>query len=331
MTLSVPASTGLAPRLPAIAATVTVVLWASAFVAIRALADVFSPGAMAFLRLFAAVIVLTVIVVAVRLRDHRPIVDRLPRGGTIGLVAGYGVAWFAGYTVLLNWAERHLDAGTSALLVNVAPLLVAIFAGLFLGDGFPRPLVVGMAIGFAGVAVIAVAGGGGDGGGGLDADWLGVGLGLAAAVLYATGVLLQKFALTGVDALTATWLGALAGLVATLPFAPQAIAELADADGGALVAVFYLGIGPTAIAFTTWAYALARTRASAMAATTLVVPAIVVLLSWLLLGELPTIAGVIGGVLCLGGVVVARGLLPMPVRRPAAARIVERVHVRPGG
>jgi len=30
-----------------------------------------------------------------------------------------------GYTVVLNWAERHLDAGTAALLVNIAPILVA--------------------------------------------------------------------------------------------------------------------------------------------------------------------------------------------------------------
>jgi len=83
---------------------------------------------------------------------------------------------------------------------------------------------------------------------------------------------MQKVALRSVDAVTATWVGCAAGLVATLPFAPRAAGELADASGGAIAGVVFLGIGPTAIAFTTWAYALARTDAGRMAATTLCVP-----------------------------------------------------------
>ncbi len=47
----------------------------------------------------------------------------------------------------------------------------------------------------------------------------------------------------------------------------------------------YLGVFPTALAFTTWAYALARTTAGRMGATTYAVPALVVLMSWLALGE----------------------------------------------
>ena len=141
------------PMRIAAAAATTVVLWASAFIGIRALGDTFSPGSMAFLRLLAAVIPLTLIVMVVRLRARttgasaRPL---LPRGRALALVTAYGVAWFAGYTVLLNWAERHLDAGTAALLVNLAPILVAVAAGLFLGEGFPRHLVIGMTIAFAG-------------------------------------------------------------------------------------------------------------------------------------------------------------------------------------
>ncbi|GAA10962.1 DMT family transporter [Gordonia alkanivorans] len=315
----------LGVSLPALAALVTVVLWASAFVGIRALGESFSPGAMAFLRLLAAVLPLTVIVLAVRLRrrsvvgDDRPVTARFPRGRPLMLVIAYGVAWFAGYTILLNWAEQHLDAGTAALLVNLAPILVAVAAGLFFGEGFARHLVIGMTIAFAGVVLIAT---GGSATTDAHADWLGVLLGIAAAVLYAAGVLIQKSALRTVDALTATWLGALAGLVATLPFAPTAVTELARADASAIAAVIYLGVGPTAIAFSTWAYALARTDAGAMAATTLVVPAIVIVMSWALLDELPTGVGIVGGVLCIGGVAIARRLFPRTRRggRVDAAR-----------
>ncbi|MDH3050157.1 DMT family transporter [Gordonia alkanivorans] len=325
----------LGVSLPALAALVSVVLWASAFVGIRALGESFSPGAMAFLRLLAAVLPLTVIVLAVRLRrrsvggDDRPVTTRFPRGRPLMLVIAYGVAWFAGYTILLNWAEQHLDAGTAALLVNLAPILVAVAAGLFFGEGFPRHLVIGMTIAFAGVVLIAT---GGSATTDAHADWLGVLLGIAAAVLYAAGVLIQKSALRTVDALTATWLGALAGLVATLPFAPTAVTELARADASAIAAVIYLGVGPTAIAFSTWAYALARTDAGAMAATTLVVPAIVIVMSWALLDELPTGVGIVGGVLCIGGVAIARRLFPRTRRggRVDAARSDPVIDEAPG-
>lgn len=285
---------GVSPsRAAALAATVTVVLWASAFVVIRSTGEALSPGPMAFVRLAVGSVVLA----AVALRFRRP----LPRGRALGQVVAYGVLWFAAYTVVLNGAERHLDPGTAALLVNLAPILVALVAGVLFGDGFPRPVVVGVLVAFAGVAVIAL---GGEGNGVVDT--VGIVLGLVAAGLYAAGVLLQKVALRSVDAVTATWTGCAAGLVATLPFAPQAVGELAAAPAHAVVGVIFLGVGPTAVAFTTWAYALARTDAGRMAATTLCVPALAVLLSWLVLGEVPTAWGLLGGALCLAGVAISR-------------------------
>ncbi len=280
-------------HLAAGATVITVLLWACAFVVIRSVGAVLAPGAMAFVRLLVGLSALAL----VALRYRRP----FPCGRALAFVLGYGVAWFAAYTVVLNWAEQHLDAGTAALLVNVAPILVTVVAGIVFNDGFPRPVILGMLIAFTGVVLIAV---GGDGSGAVDS--LGIVLGLAAAVLYTAGVLMQKVALRSVDAVTATWVGCAAGLVATVPFAPQAVGELAHASGGAIAGVVFLGIGPTAIAFTMWAYALARTDAGRMAATTLCVPALAVLLSWMTLGEVPTALGLLGGLLCLTGVAVSR-------------------------
>jgi len=48
----------------------------------------------------------------------------------------------------------------------------------------------------------------------------------------------------------------------------------------ATLSVLYLGVFPTAVGFTTWAYALPRTSASKMGATTYLVPAFTVLMSW---------------------------------------------------
>ncbi len=283
----------VANNLAVVAAAITVLLWASSFVVIRFAGETFSPGALTVTRLAVGSAVLVVIA----LRYRRP----LPRGKGLALVIGYGLVWFAGYTVLLNWAEQHLDAGTAALLVNFAPILVAVFAGLFLGEGFPRQLVIGILVAFSGVLLIALGGSGGS-----NNDKLGIILGLITAVLYAVGVLMQKVALRTVDAVTATWVGCLAGFLATLPFAPKAVSELSEASAGAIAAVIFLGVGPTAIAFLTWAYALSRTDAGKMAATTLAVPAIAIVLSWIFLGEVPTLLGLIGGAMALAGVAISR-------------------------
>lgn len=222
-----------------------------------------------------------------------------PRGRTLGLIALWGVAWFGGYNVALNAAERLIDAGTAALLVSVAPILVAVAAVLVLGERLTRRLGVGVTVAFAGVALIAASGFTGQ------ADEMGVALAVLSAVLYAFGVLLQKRLLARVDAATMTWLGALAGTVALLPFAPALLDELATAPTAATLGMLYLGVFPTAIGFLTWGYVLSRWTAGRTTAATYLVPPVTVLLSWTLLGEVPALLALLGGALCLTGVVLA--------------------------
>jgi len=277
------------------AALVTVVLWASAFVGIRAAAADLSPGALAVGRLIVGSVALGV-VVALR----RP---AWPSRRDLAWIAACGVVWFGAYNVALNAAEQLVDAGTAAMLVNVGPILIAIFAGLFLGEGFPPRLVVGSAIAFAGTIVIGLA----TGGGSADAAApTGIILCLVAALAYAAGVTIQKPILRRVAALQVTWLACCVGALVTLPFLPQLIGELPQARISAVGWLVYLGIVPTAIAFTTWAFALNRTTAGRLGSTTYLVPPVAILMAWLILGEVPPLVALLGGVLCIGGVIVAR-------------------------
>lgn len=279
----------------ALAALVTMVLWSSAFVGIRAIGDVLSPAPLALLRLAVASVTLTVLITLSARR-----LPPLPRGRTSWLlVLAYGVLWLCCYTVALNAAELHLDAGTAALLVNIAPLLVTFGAGAFLGEGFPRPLLLGGAVGMSGIVIIGL-------GTESEGDWIGVVLCLLAAVLYATGVLIQKKALVTVDATAITWLGCLIGTAVLLPWTPQLVTELAAAPTSAVLGAVYLGVFPTAIGFSTWAYALKRTDAGKLSVSTYAVPALSVVLSWVLLDEIPTAYGLVGGAVCLAGVAVSR-------------------------
>ena len=102
------------------------------------------------------------------------------------------------------------------------------------------------------------------------------------------------------------WLACGVGAIACLPFTPALVRELEEADASAVGWAVYLGVFPTAVAFTTWAYALARTTAGRMGATTYLVPPLAVLMGWRILGEVPPPLALIGGALCLAGVAIAR-------------------------
>jgi drug/metabolite transporter (DMT)-like permease len=292
---------------------VTIVLWASAFVAIRHVGHVVSPGPLTLGRLLVGSLVLGLVM----LTRRRPLPARRywPR------LVICGVLWFGLYSVALNAAERRIDAGTASMLVNVGPVFIAVMAGLFLGEGFPRRLLVGTAISLAGVVVIGLATSGGG-----SADAVGVALCLLAAASYSIAMVVQKPLLADLPGLQVTWLACTIGAVVCLPFGPGLVRELDGADASIWWWVVYLGAFPTAIGFTTWAYALARTSAGRLGATTYLVPPVAILLSWLLLGETPAGLALLGGLLCIGGVYVTR----RAPRVPAARAPVEEVATASG-
>lgn len=278
------------------ALTVTVVLWASAFVGIRAAGESFGPGPLSLGRLAVAALVLTVLV--------RPWRHTLPRGRTLGLVVVYGTLWFGAYNVALNAGELHLDAGTAALVVNIGPILIALFAGVVFGEGFPKPLMIGMAVAFAGVALIALSTRDGDAV--HTASTVGVLLCVLAAVLYAVGALSQKPTLTTLTPGYSVWLACVIGTIVCLPFTPGLVDQLGSAPSGHTAWLVYLGVFPTAIGFVTWSYAMKRLTAGQVASTTYLVPAVATAISWVLLDEVPAALAFVGGALCLAGVAITR-------------------------
>lgn len=282
------------PRLVIGAVLVTVAAWASAFLAIRGVRDTFAPGALALGRLAVGSIVLSVAQLARRAWIR-------PSAREWALIAMCGVAWFAIYNVALNAAEHHVDAGTAAMLVNVGPILIALLAGALLGEGFPRWLLIGVAVAFSGAVLIGAATTGSAG-----SDGVGVLLCLLAALAWAIGVIAQKQVLRRLPALQVTQLACLVGTLACLPFAGQLVGDAGSASTGDVLALVYLGAVPTAVAFGTWAYALSQTSASRLGVTTYLVPPLTVVGAWPLLGETPPVLALGGGLLTLLGVSLTR-------------------------
>ena len=282
-----------APWLPVAAVAVTLVFWASAFVAIRHLGQDFSPGALSLGRLLVGALCLA----AVALSRGVP----RPTGREWVSIAVIGVLWFGVYNVALNEGEHRVDAGTAAMLIQVSPVLIAFLAAAFLDERFTLYLGIGLALAFGGVGLISLASS--EGG---DSDVVGVLLCLVSAVVYSISLILQKPLVARLPAIQVTWLACTVGAVVCLPFLGQLIEEAGDAPASSILWVVYLGVFPTAIAFTTYAYALRHMSASSLGVTTYLVPPITIVMGLVFLDETPAGMAYVGGVLALVGVAVAR-------------------------
>src|SRR6059036_3996345 len=230
-------------HLPLFAALVSVVRWAAAFVGIRAAGRSFSPGPLALGRLAIGAVLLGIVTLT------RPIVR--PTRRELMLLGLAGVLWFGTYQVVLNQAERSVDAGTASMLVLVAPIIVVALAAVFLKERTTPNLLWGGLLAFGGVVLIGVATST------RSASLVGVMLCLVAALASAIGLVAEKPVLNRISALQATWTCCAVGALVCLPYAPQLVREWRVAPGSGIGWLLFLGTLPTSIAFTTWAYALA--------------------------------------------------------------------------
>jgi drug/metabolite transporter (DMT)-like permease len=273
-----------------VAVACTVVLTASAFVAIRHLRHTFTPGSLSLGRLLIGSLVLGVALLvsrswkAVSARDW-------------AVMATVGVLLFGVYNLALNGGETRVDAGTASLVNQVSPAVIALLAVLVLGERVTVYTVVGMVLAFGGVATIAVGGSSG-----MRGDLLGVLLCLVAAICYAISAVLEKPLVARLPALQITWVACTVGAVMCLPFAGSLWNEGLQASTSDLGWLIFLGVGPTAVAFTTFAFALRHMHASALGVTTYLVAPVTIVLSVLLLSENPPRSAYLGGALTLVGV-----------------------------
>lgn len=272
------------------AVVVTIFAWASAFPAIRAGLEAFGP-----LELGAVRFAVAAIPAAIYLALTRP---KLPERGELWRFGIGGFGFVALYTGLLNYGELTVSAGAASFIINVSPILTALFATAFLGERFPAIAWGGTLLSFIGIGIIAL--GEGDS---LHFD-AGALLILGAAFVTSVNAIAQKPLFKRHNPLSVAAWNMVIGALALSPFLPAGLDQAAVADGHGLFAAIYLGIVPSLIAYASWAVALSRLPASRASNFLYCVPPVATAMGFAWLGETPGVLGIIGGALALAGVAV---------------------------
>ncbi|MEZ5830338.1 MAG: EamA family transporter [Dongiaceae bacterium] len=273
----------------AVAVLVTVMAWASAFPAIRAGLQAFGP-----LELGAVRFAIAALPAALFLIITRP---ALPRWSEAWRFFTGGLFFVALYTTLLNLGERTVSAGPASFIINVNPIITAVFAMVFLGERFGRGAWLGTAISFAGIGLIALG----------EGDTLRIDLGalliLGSAFCNSITTVVQKPLFARHKPLTVSAWNMVVGALLLAPFLPGALAETRIASTEGLMAAIYLGVVPSLIAYASWNIALSRLPASRASNFMYCVPPVATAMGFLWLGEEPSALSLIGGVMALGGVI----------------------------
>jgi drug/metabolite transporter (DMT)-like permease len=284
------------------AAALTVVLWASAFAAIRAALEGFTAVQLSVLRLALASLALAALAPLIGLRR--------PRARDLPAIVAAGATGMTAYQLLLNSGERTVTAGTASLLVSSGPLFVAVLASATLGERLDARRRAGLAVAFAGALVIALGQGGGV------ALSPGALIVLAAALSQAVFFVIQKPLLARYSAFEVTSYAMWAGTILIVPLGAGVPGAVAGAGAEPLLAVALLALGASALGFFAWAYACARLPVARVSASLYAVPVVAIMVALLWLGELPSAASVAGGAIALAGVALAT--------RKASAAAAER-------
>jgi len=293
---------------PAVLASIFValLLWGSAYPAMRVALDFYTPGELAALRFTVTSLLLAGWVAA------RP--EKIFKRRQFGPIAAAGLFGIAAYHVLLNMGVRTVAAGPASFIVSLCPIFVALLAGHFLKEKLPFRGWLAVFVCLSGVALISVS----KSRSGPAAT--GALLIFAGTFCQACHHVIQKRLAAEIPPIALTTYVVWAGTFFLTPFLPGAIIAFFEAGVAARdpsLAALYLGIGPGLLAYGLWSFALQRMSVSRAGAYLFLKPLFSIAIAWIWLGQLMSSADLLGGALVMTGMLLFTfsGTLEIPVIR----------------
>jgi drug/metabolite transporter (DMT)-like permease len=291
------------------------ILWGSTYLGIKYAIDTIPPFLMGSLRFLAAGGVLYLL--AMRTGDARA--DRIgARQWMAALVIGGALLVGGNGGVIL--AEQYAPTGVVALLVATSPLWMAIIDRVVFGRRLPALVIVGLLVGFGGVAFLIGSPGSGR------INLFGAALALAAPLCWAGGSVFTRHVKLPIRPLVAAsmemlWAGLLFG-IASLLTGELGRLHWQHVSTTSIVALIYLIVFGSLVGFSAYVWLLRSAPLSLVSTYAYVNPVVAVILGAIFVGEAITARLVIAGgiiVLAVALIVVARNRAASQARVPASA------------
>jgi len=252
-------------------------VWGSTYLAIKVAIRTIPPFLMASTRFLVAGALL--FAWASRRGDREADPIGLPQWRSAAVV---GTALLAGGNGGVVWAERHVASGVVALIIATVPLWMAVIDRAASGRRLPRMAVVGLVMGFAGLALLIGRPGG-------HVDPVGIGVAVVASLCWASGsVYAQRSPLpkrpllaASMEMLSGGTVLALAGVVS----GEAGQLHVAQISARSLAGLLYLIVFGSLVAFSAYAWLLSHVRLSLVSTYAYVNPVVAVFLGWAILSE----------------------------------------------
>jgi drug/metabolite transporter (DMT)-like permease len=286
------------PRAAALDLSIAAGLWGGLYVVSSATFEAIPPITLNVLRLTVGVAVLAV--------WFRGDIGIGRASGRRVLGAGIIVA----VTMALQFVGTSLTgAAEGALLTTTTPAFVLLLGVALEGQRVGRIAWLGVAVALGGVAAIAARGGGfGTADGslvlGIPASLAGDILLVGAAATWALFSHVGKALVAQVGAFRSILQSSAVGIVLLLPFVPLELARapVGPVTAATVLAVLYLGVMATSVAWSLWYRGYAATPATVSAAAFFAQPVVGAVLGVALLGETLDAAFLVGAAAIVGGV-----------------------------
>ncbi|HAR4337578.1 DMT family transporter [Staphylococcus aureus] len=267
----------------------TIILWGSAFPMIKIALNDFSAESLSAFRLILATIILLPFVIIKKLPT--------PELRDIPVIFILGFCGFVIYHTALNFGETLISAGISGILVSTTPIFSSALAYIFLKEHFSKWNWLSSLVAFIGISIISIS----------KDDYttinvLSVFIILLASFSESLYFTFQKKYIEKYGFIAFTLYTIMASSPFMLIFIPEIINDIHGATFTSIVSVLYLAIFPTIIPYVLLAYIVKSVGVSDATMSLYLTPIVSLLLSYLLLDELPTTLAIIGGIITLLGV-----------------------------
>lgn len=270
---------------------ITVFLWAAAFPLTKVAGAYFSPYDLGLIRCTVAAASLLIIGMLSHMR--KPLCKR-----DLFLMAITGIFGFALYLIFFNTGIMTISSATSSVIVASTPIMTAIVCSRLYDERISPAGRLAIFLSFMGVIILLFWKGA------LSIE-IGVVWTLAAAVVFCIyNVLSRRLVSAGYSSVEIVTYGMISAAAVMMVFLPGTVSEISQAEPKALIIAAALGVFPSAISYFLWAKAMSLAdKTSEVTNYMFITPLLSTVIGFLLLGEIPDMGTIIGGVVIIAGVI----------------------------